>query len=135
MDRNTEMPKAALATALVVPLALMIGVLLVNPLAPTTIGLVGLVLLGLMFPLLVRWHHPLLIVFWNAAFLAFFLPGRPAVWVALAAMSFGLAVLSRAVSFRAKFLQVRSVTVALVLLGLVVVVTMVARGEIGRAHV
>lgn len=131
MDRNIEMPKAALAAALVVPLALMIGVLLVNPLAPTTIGLVGLVLLGLMFPLLIRWHHPLLIVFWNAAFLAFFLPGRPPVWVALAAMGFGLAVLSRAVSFRAKFLQVRSVTVPLVLLGLVVVVTMLARGGIG----
>lgn len=131
MDRNAEIPRVALATGLIVPLAVIMGVLLVNPFAPTTIALVGLVFMVMVFPLWLRWHHPLLICLWNGAFVAFFLPGRPPVWVALAVLGFGLAVLTRSVSARAKFLTVRSVTLPLVILGLVVLVTMAVRGGIG----
>lgn len=131
MDRNAEFPRLALTALLVVPLALVVGVLLVSPLAVTTISFVGLLFLGLAFPLWLRWHHALLICFWNASFVAFFLPGRPPVWVVLAALGCGLAVLSRSVSARRNFLNVRSVTVPLVLLAMVVVATMVARGGIG----
>ena len=131
MDRNVEIPKVALATGLIVPLALAIGVLLTNPFAPTTIALVGLVLMTIMFPLWLRWHHSLLIWLWNSVFVAFFLPGRPPIWVALAALGFGLAVLTRSVSARAKFLQVRSVSLPLIILALVVLVTIALRGGIG----
>ena len=131
MDRNAEIPRVALTALVVGPLALIIGVLLVSPQAPTTIAFVGLLFLSLTFPLWLRWHHALLICFWNAAFVAFFLPGRPPVWAVLAAFGCGLAVLTRSVSARGKFLQVRSVTLPLILLALVVVVTIATRGGIG----
>jgi len=131
MDRNAEIPWVALATGLIVPLAVIMGVLLVNPFAPTTIALVGLVIMVILSPLWLRWHHALLICFWNTAFVVFFLPGRPPAWVALAVLGLGTAVLSRTVSARSSFLQVRMVTLPLMALALVVVVTLSLRGGIG----
>ncbi len=131
MDRNVEIPKAALVAAVAVPLALIVGFLLVNPLALTSIGFIGVLLMALTSPLWLRWHHALLICFWNTAFVAFFLPGRPPVWVVLAALGLGIAVLTRSVSARNSFLQVRMVTLPLVALALVVVVTLALRGGIG----
>jgi hypothetical protein len=131
MDRSVEIPKVALVVAVAVPLALLVGIMLVNPLALTSIAFIGVLFIVLAFPLWLRWHHALLICCWNAVFVAFFLPGRPPVWVVLAMLGLGIAVLSRTVSPRSRFLYVRSVTLPLLVLASVVVVTMALRGGIG----
>ena len=84
MDRNFEIPRVALVACLVVPLALAAGVMLVNPLALTTLAVLGAGFMALAFPLWLRWHHTLLLCFWNAAIVVFFLPGQPPMWVLLA---------------------------------------------------
>ena len=116
MDRNAEIPRVALAIGLVVPLAVVMGVLLVSPLATPTVALVGLTFMALAFPLWIRWHHTLLVCFWNAAVVAFFIPGQPPVWVLLASLSLGIAVVSRTLRHRSEFLWVRSLAVPLLVL-------------------
>ena len=133
MDRNAEIPRVALAIGLVVPLAVVMGVLLVSPLATPTVALVGLTFMALAFPLWIRWHHTLLVCFWNAAVVAFFIPGQPPVWVLLASLSLGIAVVSRTLRHRSEFLWVRSLAVPLLVLVLIVVVTVAIRGVGSRA--
>lgn len=131
MDRNGEIPKAALLAVVALPLALLMGVTMANPLSLTSIAMVGGLFIALTLPLWLRWHHALLICFWNAAFVAFFLPGRPPVWVVLAVVGLGIAVVTRAISARAGFLQVRMLTWSLVALAIVVLITLALRGGIG----
>ena len=133
MDRNAEIPRVALAVGLVVPLAVVMGVLLVSPLATPTVALVGLTFMALAFPLWLRWHHTLLVCCWNAAVVAFFIPGQPPVWVLLAALSLGIAVVSRTLRQRSDFLWVRSLAIPLLALVLIVGVTVCIRGVGSRA--
>ena len=133
MDRNAEIPRVALAIGLVVPLAVVMGVLLVSPLATPTVALVGLTFMALAFPLWLRWHHTLLVCCWNAAVVAFFIPGQPPVWVLLAALSLGIAVVSRTLRQRSDFLWVRSLAIPLLALVLIVGVTVCIRGVGSRA--
>lgn len=133
MDRNADISRVVLVTGLAVPVALLAGLLLVNPFSPLTMALIGLAFMTLAFPFWLRWHHTLLICFWNAAVVAFFLPGQPPIWMLLAAMSLGIAVVSRTVRHETKFLWVRSVAIPLILLALIVGVTVAYRGFGARA--
>ncbi|MFA6544034.1 MAG: O-antigen ligase family protein [Limisphaerales bacterium] len=128
MDRNADISRVLLVTGLVVPVALLAGVLLVNPFSTLTIALIGLAFMALAFPVWLRWHHTLLVCSWNAAVVAFFLPGQPPVWMLLAALSLGIAVVSRTVRHDSKFLWVRSVAIPLLVLALIVAVTVAIRG-------
>ncbi len=133
MDTNAFTIRSALAYAVVIPLALVLGYLLTSPMSGLSLVGVGLVLFVICLPLLLKWHHALLISCWNAVFICFFLPGKPPMWAALAALSLGIAVVSRTLRHRSKFLSVRSVAVPLVLLAIIVVVTIAFRGIGGRA--
>ena len=133
MDRNAEIPRVVLAVGLVVPVALLAGLLLVNPTSTLTMALIGLAFMVLAFPLWLRWHHTLLICAWNAAVVAFFLPGQPPLWVLLAALSLGIAVVSRTLRQRSEFLWVRSLAIPLLALVLIVGVTVALRGVGSRA--
>ncbi|MEN9572639.1 MAG: hypothetical protein RL514_494 [Verrucomicrobiota bacterium] len=133
MDTNAFNARLALTYGAVIPLALVFGYLLATPMSALSFAGVGLVLFVIALPFLLRWHHALLIGCWNAVFICFFLPGKPPVWAALAAVSLGIAVVSRTLRHQSKFLSVRSVTLPLVLLGIIVVVTIAFRGIGGRA--
>ena len=82
--------------AVIVPLALFIGYMLANPLDTSTFMESSILGLVLVFPLLLRWHQPLLILSWNLSAILFFLPGRPDLWLAMAAVSLGISLLQRA---------------------------------------
>ena len=133
MDRDTGLPRAVLVSALVVPMALVVGNLMTNPLSFLSLAGVGLMLFVICLPVLLRWHHVLLIGCWNAVLICFFLPGKPPLWVVLAVLSLGIAIVTRTLRDKSGFLHVRSITVSLVLLAIVVVVTIALRGLGGRA--
>ncbi len=115
-------------------LAMVLGFALAVPLTLSSFGFVLLVLLVLGFPLLMRWHHSLLILCWNASMIFFFLPGQPALWTVLAGLSLFISVLNHTLKKRSSFIRVPSLEWPLILLLVVVAVTIIFTGGIrGRA--
>jgi len=115
--------------AIAIPLACFVGLLAVAP-GQLAVQIVGLLLFFLALPVILKWHHSLMIVLWNSVFIAVFLPGGPAVWIPLAALSFGISMLNH-IMFQKRFLRAPELTRPLLCLVAVVLVTAELRGGIG----
>jgi hypothetical protein len=115
--------------AVAVPLALVLGYLVTSD-NPYSAALVGFILFVLVLPLFFKWHHALVIIFWNSAFNAFFLPGQPDFWLLFSAFSFGISFLNY-IMFQKEFLRVPEMTRPLLFMAAVVLGTAWYRGGIG----
>ena len=116
---------------LCLPLAVLLGYLLADPLESSSLAVIVMVASILILPLIMRWHHVLLILSWNATVTSFFLPGRPQLWMLCAFVSLFFAVLGRSVSAEKQFLFVPSITKALGLFLVIVMATACFTGGIG----
>src|SRR6266496_6610722 len=114
--------RSQLIYALCLPLAVLIGYFLAEPLESGSIAIVVFVLSVLCLPLLMKWYHPLLVMSWNAIIYPVFLPGRPALWMVMAMLGLGIAILNRSVNAHRRLLHVPSLTKPLVFLAGVVVI-------------
>ncbi len=94
-------------------------------------AVVVLVLSILSIPLLMRWHHPMLVFSCNAVMMPYFIPGRPELWMVMTAISLFFSVLNRSVGQDLRFFQARNVSYSLIFLGLVVMGTAWLNGGIG----
>lgn len=110
------------------PLAVLIGYLLAEPYDLGSIAVMGLVFLLLCIPLLMRWHHAILLFSCNALIMPYFLPGRPMIWILVAGMSFTFLLMNRAVGRNVGFFLARDVTRSLIFLTIVVAVTVYLTG-------
>jgi hypothetical protein len=116
---------------LCLPLAVLLGYFLAQPLESGSIAVVVLVLSLLSFPLLMKWHHPIVILCWNVTANPLFLPGRPALWALVGLTSFFFAIIARSVNPHRRFIRVPSITKPLVFLTAVVMATAFLTGGIG----
>ncbi len=116
---------------IVLPLALLLGYLLATPFALSSLGTVMIVLTVLSSPLWLRWHHPLLILFWNMNAVLFFLPGQLPFWLALAFASFTISLVQRALSPKMQLIRATSVLLPLLFIGTVVLFTARLTGGFG----
>ena len=114
-----------------IPLAVWIGYLLAMPADRMTFSYAGILALIFLTPILLRWHHFLLIAGWNFGMTIFFLPGSPPMWLLLTAISLGISVVHRTISNRAHFLSAPEITWPLLFFTAVVVVTAKLTGGIG----
>ena len=115
-------------------LAIVVGytaVLLVNSSDYSDFGVLGVLALVLSAPILLRWHHPLLVLCWNLPLIAFFLPGRPTVFLPMLAVSLGISLLQRAMDRKKRFIPAPQITLPLLCLLAVEVVTANMMGGIG----
>ncbi len=112
-----------------IPLAVGLGYLVATP-DMTNIATVGFVVFCLSLPLIIQWHHKLVIIFWNSAFVLGFLPGQPRSWLVLALLGFGIAWVNRVLGLKS-FLSVPEVNRPLALISLTVAATAVIRGGLG----
>jgi hypothetical protein len=131
MDSSFALPRKVLTFAVCVGLALLVGYLLATPLELASMGLIGLIIFGLLLPVLMKWHHFLLVATWNAAITFYFLPGRPEAWILMAAIGLGFGVLNRLMSREQPSLLVPSLIWPLVFMALVVIVTAKQVGGVG----
>ena len=131
MSNASALFKSLLVYGLCLPLAVILGYLLANPLDFTTIGVVGAIFVVLAIPLLLRWHHAWLIATWNATAMLIFVPGRPQIWMVLAGVSFTIAILQYTLNRKMRFLHAPSVAWPLITLSLVILVTARLTGGIG----
>ena len=83
MNNSTAILRALIIYAICVPLAIVVGYVAVSAVnAPNYSNFVvfGVLALILSAPILLRWHHPLLVLCWNLPLVVFFLPGKPTVF-------------------------------------------------------
>src|ERR1017187_5077670 len=95
MANTINIPKTHLIMGLSLPLAVLLGYFLAEPLELGSMAVVVFVLVVLSLPLMMKWYHPLLVFGWNAAICPAFLPGRAKVWAMLAFLGLFFAVLNR----------------------------------------
>lgn len=113
------------------PLAVLVGYFLAEPMELGNTAVVLAVVGVLCVPLLMRWYHPLLIFLWNSAINPIVLPGRAGLWMVMTCIGFLFAVLNRAVNPKARFINISPVTYSLLALAAVVVLTALLTGGIG----
>ncbi len=116
---------------LCLPLAILVGYFLAEPGTSTGLSFISLVFLLLLFPMLLKWHHALLITCWNASLIVFFLPGSPELEYVVAATSLGLSILHEILKKQKTSISVTEVSRPLLALLFVVVFTIFATGGIG----
>ncbi|MEI9863125.1 MAG: O-antigen ligase family protein [Limisphaerales bacterium] len=114
-----------------IALAVCIGYLLAMPADRGTFGFGGILLLIFLTPILLRWHHFLLIAGWNFSMTIFFLPGTPPVWLLLTAISLGISILHRTINSRAQFLHAPEITWPILFFLAVILFTAKMTGGIG----
>jgi hypothetical protein len=131
MTNSAPIPRSFLVYAVCLPVAIVLGYQLAEPLESTSMAIVVLVLSVLSIPLLMRWHHGLLLAGWNSALVLYFLPGTLPLYVPLAAISCIFAVLGRAMGRNIDFFAARSVALSLLALALVVAATAALTGGVG----
>jgi O-antigen ligase len=131
MNNRISIMRSLLIYGLCIPLAIYLGYLLANPMDRVSLGFVIAVLLLPLLPLLLRWHHLMLIICWNMSAVLFFIPGSPYLWILMTALSLGLTVLQHVLKRNISFAVVPSVMWPLLLLAVVIVVTIKLRGGIG----
>ena len=72
-----------------------------------------------------------MVLSWNTAITVFFLPGHPALWMFMAVINFGIAILHRIVQKRQAFLPAPSIALTLLALLAIVLLTAKFRGGAG----
>src|SRR5439155_8065833 len=131
MANTINIPRSHLVMGLCLPLAVLIGYFLAEPMDSASLGVVVFVLVILAVPLMMKWHHPLLILSWNAFVNPFFLPGAPGLWMIMAFSSLLFGLLSRSVNPEHRFVYIPSLTRPLLFLLAVVVITSLMTGGFG----
>ena len=131
MTNVSSILRSLITYALVLPLAAVLGYLLATPLDFSTLSTIGLVLLFLCIPLILRWHFHLLIMSWNTFAVLFFLPGRPRIWLVTAFVSLLISAVRRTFDQRMRFLPARTIISPLLFLAGVVFITAQMTGGMG----
>ena len=131
MNSNVAIPRVVIIYGLCVPIAMLMGYLLTTPLDLISVLGVTTVMGLLLVPVLLRWHHFLLILVWNATIHAFFLPGHPRFWMVLTLASVAFSILDRVMNKQKRLQTVPWLTAPLIVLFLVIFITARLRDGFG----
>lgn len=127
-----SLPKSLFVFLFCVPLALIFGVMLATPLDRTTMIVVMSGFLLLLTPFFLTGHHTFLILSWNAYINAFFLPGKPYIWMLSTVISiFFIALTVTLNRNKIKVLFVPSIAWPLFAIGLITFITAQLTGGVG----
>ena len=133
MTQSSSLPRQLIVLAVILPLAAMVGYMLATPDSTKTFLFLFLVLGVITAPIFLRWHHPLLVVAWNASAYFILLPGQPAFWMLFAFISLFISVLNKIMDRETPWINVPSITWPLFFLGFVVMLTTKLTGGLGLA--
>jgi hypothetical protein len=131
MANGINIPKSHLIMGLSLPLAVLLGYFVAEPMELGSMAVVVFVLVVLSIPLLMKWYYPCLVLTWNAAICPAFLPGRPGLWALLAFGGLVFAIVGRAVNPDARFVVEPTIIKPLLALTIVVVATGLLTGGFG----
>src|SRR5581483_8406998 len=134
MNNSTALLRTLVTYAICIPLALILGYIASRAAyAPDTSDLtvIGFLILILSIPFFLRWHHILLVFCWLLPATLFFLPGRPQIFLPMVAISLGISLLQRAISWEKHFIRAPELTWPFLFLAAVVLMTAKLTGGIG----
>ena len=131
MSSGVIIPRNLIIYGLCIPMAILMGYLLTTPLDYMSLLGVGIVTAALLVPILLHWHHALLIVCWNSVLNAFFLPGQPRMWMVLTAASLGFSILDRIMNKSKRLEMTPWISTPLIFLAVLILVTAKLRGGLG----
>src|SRR5258708_39182242 len=92
MSNASDLFRSLVVYTICLPLAVFLGYSLANPLDITTYVILGIVIMVMMIPLFLRWHHSCLIVTWNMNAVLFFFPGLPLIGLTFCVISLFMSV-------------------------------------------
>jgi hypothetical protein len=131
MNNVPAILRSLITFALIVPLAVVVGYMVTKPLDYSTLAILGVLLLALFSPLLMRWHYPLMLLCWNMSAVAFFVKGAPAFSLVMIVLSLGVSVSERMLRPEKQFIRVPQITWPLLFLAGVVLFTAKMTGGFG----
>jgi hypothetical protein len=123
MSKDSSLLSGLLVFGICVPLAIFLGYQLATPLESTSLVFIALTVFLLLIPIMLKWHHEALIISWNIALVAFFLPGAPMVGYLVGGLSLIFSVAKRALLHQASPIHCPSVSIPLILLAGIVLFT------------
>lgn len=133
MTNTLAIIRSLIIYGLCLPLAIYLGYVVANPMDRASYAIVFAVIALPLIPILLRWHHLLLIASWNVSMVLFFVKGSPYLWMAMTATSLLLTVLQMILKRDVVPGSVPSITYSLLFLGLVILITAHLTGGIGIA--
>jgi len=131
MNNAAAIIRSLIIYGICLPLAIYLGYVLALPMDRGSFAIVIAVVFLPLIPILLRWHHLLLILSWNMSMVLFFIQGSPYLWMAMTAVSLGLTILQQILKRNVQFAGITSVTLSLLFLALVIAITAKLTGGIG----
>lgn len=131
MTNANSAARGLLIYGMILPLALVVGYLMATPTDMASAGAVGLLLLALSTPLLLKFHQLILFLSWNMGVTIFVLPGSPSLWILMAFGSLIIYVGQRALDREKRFISAPSLFWPILFLAVVVIVTANLSGGFG----
>jgi hypothetical protein len=110
---NSTFFRSLIIFGVCIVLAMWLGFLLAGPLTYSSLAIYGLLGFILTLPLLLRWHYPLLLLSWNFAAVAIFVPGRPSLGLTMILLSLVISVIQRMMNSESRFISVPWITLPL----------------------
>jgi hypothetical protein len=125
--------RSLLIYGICLPLAILLGYMLSDPLSLVSVGTVAVIFALLSLPLFLKWHYPWLFACWNLSAVAFLLPGRPDFATLMCGISLLISILQYTLNKQNKFIIVPSLIRPLVFILVVVIATAKLTGGFGMA--
>lgn len=132
-DNATAILRSLIIYGLCLPLAIYLGYVLAQQWGRAELAFVVVVCCLPLIPVLMKWHHLLLIASWNMSIVLFFIQGSPHLWMGMTALSLTLTALQYFLKRNVQFATVSTVAWPLLMLGLVILITAHLTGGIGLA--
>jgi len=120
---NTVFFRSLIIFGVCIVLAFWLGLSLAGQLTYSSLVIYTVLGFILVFPLLLRWHYPLMLLSWNMAAVVLFMPGRPQVCLPMIAISLLMSLLQRMINRESQFIRVPQLTLPLFFMIAVVIVT------------
>jgi hypothetical protein len=131
MTNPSHAIKVLITYSVIIPVAILIGYLLSDPLTYGTMGVVGFLGLLLLSPVFIKWHYPIMLMAITCPIACFFLPGNPPLAQVMVLLSFGIAIVERAMNSEQRFIPARAMVWPLVFTLIMAYMTARLTGGIG----
>jgi hypothetical protein len=126
-----NLARTLLIYALALPIALSVGIIVTHNTDFRYWYALGLILALISFPLVAKWHRPLLFLSWNTTIMLFFFPGRPSLWLFAAFLSLLVCMVQRTLVRDMRFVHAPSVVLPVLYILVVIFVTGMLTGGFG----
>ncbi len=131
MNNINALVRSIITYAVCIPLAAIIGYMLTKPLDYSAAAFYSMIVIILIFPIIARFHHPLMFLCYNLPINLFFVKTSPSIGMVMIMISLSISIFDRILSRRSQFISVPEMTVPLVILMAVVFFTAEVTGGFG----